>query len=190
MKLMNVILALCIGVSFSFAGIFGSDKSPDEQRAEALNMSHKTLEELYGYAPSSRREVTRAYGYAVFSSTGIHVLILSNENGSGVAHDNKTGKNIYMNMLSLGTGFGLGVKEFHAIFIFEDKSAFDNFVTNGWTAGAQVDVAAQVKDQNQAAANAAIDVMPGVLLYKMTDTGLALQATIQGYKYWRDSSLN
>lgn len=47
--------------------------------------------------------------------------------GRGVAHNNKTGKNTYMKMVSGGVGFGLGVKDFRAIFVFETKEAFDFF---------------------------------------------------------------
>ena len=40
------------------------------------------------------------------------------------------------------------------------------------------------------ALNAAITVEPGVRIYKLTKNSLALQATIQGTKYWRDQDLN
>ena len=36
----------------------------------------------------------------------------------------------------------------------------------------------------------ALDVMPDVKVYQLTETGLALQATLQGTKYWRDGDLN
>ncbi|HZW26087.1 MAG TPA: hypothetical protein VFF26_11435 [Gallionella sp.] len=36
----------------------------------------------------------------------------------------------------------------------------------------------------------AITVAPGVELYQLTETGLALQATIQGTRYFKDKELN
>lgn len=36
----------------------------------------------------------------------------------------------------------------------------------------------------------AIDIAPGVKLYQLIEYGLALQATIQGTKFWRDDELN
>ena len=36
----------------------------------------------------------------------------------------------------------------------------------------------------------AIEVSPGVKLFQLTESGLALQATIQGTKYWKDKDLN
>ena len=36
----------------------------------------------------------------------------------------------------------------------------------------------------------AVDVAPGIKLYQLTETGLALQATIQGTKFWKDDELS
>jgi hypothetical protein len=33
-------------------------------------------------------------------------------------------------------------------------------------------------------------VAPGIKLYQLTQTGLALQATIQGTKFWKDDELS
>jgi hypothetical protein len=33
-------------------------------------------------------------------------------------------------------------------------------------------------------------VIPGVEIYQITKNGLALQATLQGTKYWKDRDLN
>jgi hypothetical protein len=36
----------------------------------------------------------------------------------------------------------------------------------------------------------AISVAPGVWVYQLTETGLALQATLQGTKYYKNDDLN
>ena len=36
----------------------------------------------------------------------------------------------------------------------------------------------------------AVDVAPGIKLYQLTQQGLALQATIQGTKFWKDDELS
>lgn len=36
----------------------------------------------------------------------------------------------------------------------------------------------------------AADVIPGVRIYQLTDSGLMAQAMLQGTKYWRDDTLN
>ena len=66
---------------------------------------------------------------------------------------------------------------------------FDDFVNEGWEANAQADAAAKSDDKG-GAVGGAITVAPGIRLYQFTQTGLALQATIQGTKYWKDEDLN
>jgi len=187
MKLVKLFLVMVTTITM-FSG-FWSGKSDMELRQDRLNTSKETLGLVYKYAPDSRQMIANAYGYATFSNLGVNLILLSAEGGKGVAHNNQTGQNIYMNMASGGVGFGLGVKDFRIIFIFENKKVFDNFVTNGWEANAQADAA--IKAGNEGGAlNAAITVEPGVRIYKLTQNGLALQATIQGTKYWKDGDLN
>jgi len=187
MKNIKIIMALALAVVM-FSG-FWSGKSRNELRQERIQSSQATLKALYKYAPKAKMMVQNSYGYATFSNVGINLVLLSAEGGIGLAHNNKTSKNIYMNMGSGGAGFGLGVKDFRAIFLFENKKVFDNFVNHGWEANAQADAAAKVK-KSGGALNAAVTVAPGIRLYKLTQNGLALQATIQGTKYWKDGDLN
>jgi len=188
-------LKLLVGLAavvVMFSGFFGGEKSKDEiqkARQEIQKMSRETLQMLYKYAPEARNQIKNAYGYATFSNLGVNLFLVSTENGSGLAHDNKTGKDIYMKMFSGGVGVGLGVKDFRIVFVFDNKKAFYNFVNSGWEANAQADAAAK-SDKKGAAASAAVTVAPGVHLYKLTKNGLALQATIQGTKYWKDDELN
>jgi lipid-binding SYLF domain-containing protein len=94
-----------------------------------------------------------------------------------------------MKMASGGLGIGLGVKDFRGIFVFTSRDALEQFVNSGWDASAQADAAAKAGDKGAAWAGA-VDVAPGVKLYQITENGLALQATIQGTKYWKDAELN
>ncbi|MDP3466140.1 MAG: hypothetical protein Q8R86_10275 [Sulfuricurvum sp.] len=171
-----------------FSG-FWSGKTVDQQRADRLQSSNETLQLLYKHAPEAKEMIANSYGYAAFSNVGVNLVLLSAEGGTGVAHDNKTGKKTYMNMASGGVGFGLGIKDFRAIFLFENKAVFDRFVNEGWEANAQADAAAKLADKGDAI-NLAITVAPGIRLYKLTQNGLALQATIQGTKYWKDAEMN
>ncbi len=86
------------------------------------------------------------------------------------------------------SGF-MGIKDFNIIFIFDNKTVFDDFQNSGWEANAQADAAAKSGDKGDDI-TAAMTVAPGVHLYKMTETGVALQATVQGTKYWKDEDLN
>ncbi len=188
LKLLTALLAVVL----MFSGFFGGDKSKEEikkARQEIQKMSRETLQLLYKHAPEARSRIKHAYGYATFSNVGINVFLLSTENGSGLAHNNKTGKDIYMKMFSGGVGLGLGVKDFRIVFIFDNKKVFDEFINSGWEANAQADAAAKAEEKG-GAASGAFTVAPGVHIYKLTKNGLALQATIQGTKYWKDDELN
>jgi lipid-binding SYLF domain-containing protein len=174
---------------FLLTGLFHGKKDPEKERQEILKMRQETLASLYNHVPVAEKEISDALGYAVFSNTGINILVVSTANGAGVAHNKNTGEDIFMKMFSAGAGVGIGVKDFRGIFIFTTQEAFDVFVSEGWQAGAQADAAAKSDEEGEAMAMA-IDVGPGIKLYQITAKGLALQATIQGTKYWKDEDLN
>jgi len=186
---MHILAAVTVGIFLSgFAGLAVA-ASPEEQRKEIRKMRSETLAKLYKVHPLAKGDIQKAVGYTVFSNIGINLIFLSAAGGSGVAHDNRTGKDTYMKMISGGVGFGLGVKDFRGIFVFSTAKAFKQFVESGWAADAQADAAAKSGEKGGAAAGA-ITVAPGVDLYQLTETGLALQATIQGTKYYKDDELN
>ncbi len=164
-------------------------ESPAQKRAEVQKMRAETLARLYKYYPAAKARIANAYGYAVFSNAGINVILISVAGGRGVAHDNKTGRNHYMRMISGGIGPGIGAKDFRGIFVFESKRAFDKFVTEGWEAGARAEAMAKA-DNKGGAAEAAVTVARDVKFYQLTEAGLSLEATIQGTKYFKDGDLN
>ena len=186
---MNILAALAVGILFSgFSGLAAA-ASPQEKKKEILKMRSETLAKLYKVHPLAEGDIKKAVGYAVFSNVGINLILLSAAGGTGVAHNNRTGKDIYMRMISGGVGFGLGVKDFRGVFVFTTDKAFRQFVESGWAADAQADAAAKSGTKGGALAGA-VTVAPGVDLYQLTETGLALQATIQGTKYFKDDELN
>lgn len=170
------------------AGLARAD-SAAEKRAEINKMRRETLARLYKLHPGAQGAVQKAAGYAVFSNVGINLILLSAAGGSGVARNNKTGKDTYMKMVSGGLGFGLGVKDFRGVFVFATTDKLESFINSGWEASAQADAAAKAGDKGGALAGA-VTVAPGVTLYQITENGLALQATIQGTKYFKDDDLN
>lgn len=162
--------------------------SPSEQRAAIQKMETDTLSRLYKEKPDTRREIQESAGYAVFTNGELAIMWLSGGYGHGVAHS-KAGQSIYMQMAKAGIGLGLGVKDFNTVFVFHDADAFRKFTTTGLDLSGTADVAAKSGTKGDAASGAA-DVIPGVRIYQMTDSGLMAQAMLQGTKYWRDDSLN
>ena len=163
--------------------------TPAEKRAETRKTRAETLARLYKVHPAAKAKVQNAYGYAVFSNVGVNLIFLSAAAGSGVARNNKTGKDIYMKMVSGGIGLGLGLKDFRGVFVFSTLKAFNNFVDSGWEAGAHADAVAKTSRKG-GSAEGAVTVAPGMELYQLTEAGLALEATIQGTKYYKDDDLN
>ena len=164
-------------------------ESVAEKRAEVRKMRSETLAKLYKYYPNAKGKIGSAYGYAVFSNAGVNLLFASIAAGRGIARDSKTGKDIFMKMGSAGVGLGLGIKDFRGIFIFKSKKAFDDFVNDGWEGGAHADAVAKGGGKG-GSAEGAITVSKDMELYQLTETGLALEATIQGTKYFKDGDLN
>jgi len=164
-------------------------QSVAEKRAEIQKMRSETLARLYKTHPASKAKIASSYGYAVFSNAGINLIFASIAAGRGIARDNKAGRDIYMKMGSAGVGLGIGVKDFRGIFIFKTKKAFDDFINDGWEGGAHADAVARGGGKG-GSAEGAITVSKDMELYQLTETGLALEATIQGTKYFKDGDLN
>ena len=186
MKYLNVFFV----VLFSLVMIScAKDVTPDEERSALLTESQNTLSMLYKAHPQAQGQISGAYGYATFQNFGLNLFFVSTERGSGIAHNNSSGKSTYMNMFSGGVGVGLGVKDFRAIFIFDNQEVFNSFIEDGWEANAQADAAAKSEEKG-GAYDGAVDFGSGMTLYKLTKSGLAIQATVQGTKYWKDDDLN
>jgi lipid-binding SYLF domain-containing protein len=164
------------------------DTAQDKRQA-AQKMRSDTLAELYELEPQAREQIGKAVGYGVFSNVGIYLVVLSAGNGYGVVEDNETGAVHHMKMATGGLGLGLGVKDFRGVFVFTSREALDRFVESGWDASAQADAAAKSEEKGDAWAGA-VDIADGIKLYQITKNGLALQATIQGTKYWKDDELS
>ena len=131
----------------------------------------------------------RAAGYAVFTNTGLKILIAGGGRGKGVAVDNKTRRETFMKMLEVQAGLGFGIKKVRLVWVFDTPEAFNNFINAGWEFGAQATAAAEVQGKGPGLAGA-VSVSPGVWVYQLTDTGLALELTAKGTKYYRDDDLN
>lgn len=188
----NCVLAMLsiflLAIPMSGFALFGKD-SPDKQRKELQDERKAVLDKLYTLKPASRNELESAKGYAVFSSIGINVLLVSTERGGGILRDNRNGKDTYMKMFSAGGGMGMGVKDFSVIFVFHTLEAMAGFQESGWDFSGQADANAKSGDQGMGI-EAAATVMPGTTVYQLTEAGLALQATLQGTKFWANEDLN
>ena len=119
-----------------------------------------------------------------------------------------------MCMASIGGGLGLGVKDYRILFVFKKKETMERFINEGWQIGGSADAAAKAGNKgaavgesanvsvstkganasvaggSQSVAGKAMQAAPDMEVYQFTKSGIALQATIQGTKYWTDKGLN
>ena len=162
--------------------------TPSAKRQAILDMKQDVLTELYKVNVGAKAQVASAPGYAVFSNANINLIFASFSGGQGVVKDNSSGKHTYMKMGEAGIGLGLGVKDFRAVFVFHNRDALNRFINSGWEFGGHADAAAKAGDKGAAVGGEAL--LDGVSIYQMTESGLALQATVKGTKYWKDAELN
>ncbi len=160
----------------------------EEKRDGIQQMKSEVLSELYAAKPSVQSQVSSAAGYGVFSNANVYVIIASFGGGYGVVHNNRTGTDTYMKMGEAGVGIGAGVKDYRLVFVFHTEEALDYFVTHGWSFGGQADAAAKAGEKGGAVGGEI--VVNNMTVYQLTESGLALQATVKGTKFWVDHSLN
>jgi lipid-binding SYLF domain-containing protein len=172
-----------------FSNIFGNDKTVAEQRQEILKKSDDTLKALYQVQPNAKELIAKSVGYATFSNFGMKILIAGGGTGSGVVIDKAPSKTVFMNMAEVQAGLGLGIKSFQNVFVFQTQSALNDFVNSGWTFGGQVTAAAKYEANGNAYQDASV-VAPGVLMYQLTDSGIAAEITGKGSKYYKNTDLN
>ena len=165
------------------------DSKTEKKQLEVRTMTQETLQTLYRVDPKAKLIVEHAAGYAVFSNLGVKILVAGSGNGKGMAVDNKSKRETFMKMIELQAGFGMGLKKFRVIFVFDNPRAFNSFVNSGWQCGGQTTIAAKAGDQGGAMAGAA-SMSDGVWMYQLTEKGLAVEITAKSTKYYKDADLN
>ena len=164
------------------------DGTVAEKRQAILDMQQNALARLYTEKPDTRSQVRDAAGYAVFTNANINVIFFAAGTGYGVVNNQITGTKSYMNMAEGGVGLGLGAKDYRVVMVFHTQKAMSYFIENGWTVGGNADAAAKAGNKGMSAEGEGY--LGNVTVYTMTESGLALQATVKGTKFWVDKELN
>ena len=185
------LLMLCINqpVFAQFANPFASSKTVAQQKEEILKKNQQILKNLYAVEPKAKELIEKAAGYATFSNFGMKILIAGGGTGTGVVINKSNSKPVYMDMAEVQAGLGIGIKSTQTIFVFQNETVLNNFVNSGWTFGGQMTAAAKYEKNGDAYQDATI-VSDGILMYQLTDSGLAAEVTGKGTKYYKDSNLN
>ena len=195
MRSMMAAIAVSLCAALGLAGIGGdaaaamSAKEKDKARADINKASASTLNALYKAVPSSRKVVEGSAGYATFSNFGLKILVAGSGSGKGLAVNKKSGKQTYMKMLEVQAGLGIGVKKFRVVWVFASEDLLNKFINSGWETGGQATAGAKAGGKGDAY-QGAIQVSNGVWIYQLTDTGVAVELTAKGTKYYKDGDLS
>ena len=188
----SLLMLTCLCISFAVGCRSPKGASVKEKRSYVLQMKRETLAELYKEHPDAKAHVARAPGHAVFSLVGSKILMLATGNGFGVATDAKTGRNTFMRMVEVGGGVGIGYKVYKAVYVFNDKEAFQTFLDGRWQAAGDADAEAKYQGQGGGASAALTtdELTSPVTVYQFTNAGVTLSAVATGTRYYEDEELN
>jgi len=181
-------LLVFVALFISGCASTGSDSTPQEKRQQVLKMKDEVLTQLFKDKPDVREQINASEGYAVFSNANVNLIFFAAGGGYGVVKNMKSGEYTYMNMAEGGLGLGLGAKDYRIVMVFHNKRALNRFIESGWTFGGNADAAAKASDKGGSVEGEAY--YGDVTVYSFTETGLALQATVKGTKFWKDKELN
>jgi lipid-binding SYLF domain-containing protein len=216
MKTKNILFSLqvllcLLFVAPAFAGIFGQDETPEEERKQIQAERVEVLKKVSAEYPELQKKVAAAPGYATFSAVNMNLLLLSTSKGTGIVVDNEKNREIYMKVLALAGGIGAGLKDLNILIIFNEYETLEQFVTSGWQFGAQADaalksgekgaelgesvsMAAPTEDGVDTSMSSGLSGVTNVEvpmeIYKITEAGISAQATIGGVKFSPDEDLN
>jgi len=187
MKITYRILSLLLIVVVTACASMGSGTKEEKQQA-IRTMKDSVLTQLFKTKTDTRTQLKSAPGYAVFSNVNVNVIFIAAGTGFGLVKDNSSGKYTYMNMAEGGLGFGAGVKDYRIVMVFHSQEAMRQFVESGWTFGGNADAALKANDKGGAVQGETY--FGNVTVYTFTESGIALQATVKGTKFWVDGALN
>ncbi|WP_411704473.1 YSC84-related protein [Edaphovirga cremea] len=191
-------LIILIALGF-LAGCSAKGNTDNQKRHTIQEQRNSALTTLFKQYPQTRSEIQHAAGYAVFSNTSNKILVVGFGNGYGVVKDNQSGKYTYMKMAQAGAGFGIGFKQGQIVMIFHTRAALESFIAHGIVIGGDAGAAAKYgkdgvvsPDASSLASNTvrSMGLKTAVSVYSLTENGLAIQAMVNGYKYWPDDELN
>ncbi len=190
----KLFLALCLSTAVACSAALpasAADTPADKakERKELRTMCDSALEVLYKEKPALRNQIKKAAGYGCFSNFGV-TIIVGGAGGSGLVHDNKTSKDVYMNMGQASAGLDLGVKDYREVLVFHDAETLKKFVDSGWQFSSTAQATAVSSEGGGQKEKTETSEYNPIDIYPMTKTGLALGISFGGRKYWKSDTLN
>lgn len=189
MSIRKLFIGVTVAVCFlaSGGGALAADKAKNQ--AEVREKAQQALEGFYKADAGLKGQVEQAAGYAVFTTYGLSFLV-GGAGGKGLAHNNKTGKDTFMDLALASAGIQIGASETRYLFIFTDAKALQEFIDKGWTAGGAASAAAGAGEDHTVGSGTGEFAGGRGRLYTLTKAGLQAGGAVQGTKAWKDKKLN
>jgi len=109
------------------AGLFSAKGDTVAEKQQTVRkQSEEILAKLYATHPDAKQKIENAVGYGAFNNKNLNLFLLSSGHGYGMVKD-KSGKETFMAMGSLGGGIGLGAKDLSVVFIFKNADVMKKF---------------------------------------------------------------
>jgi hypothetical protein len=159
-----------------------------QKREATLKMSKAGLDALIKQKPEVHKEIERAAGYAVFTTTNVNVVLLVLARGEGVLFDKRRKEPIFMQALKTGEGLGAGYQDQYQVAIFKTPGAIDQFLLtsiDGRRGGIDVDA-----NFSAGSGGTIRSFNPEITFYTVGLSGYDLQANYGGTLYLVDQQLN
>ncbi|MFZ4480118.1 MAG: YSC84-related protein [Rhodoferax sp.] len=187
MKLKQMLTAATVILSLLTGSAFAAG-SKAEKQAELRSATQKSVEKFYKADPKLQGEVKNAAGYAVFTTYGLS-FVIGGAGGKGLAHDNKTGKDVFMAMAQASAGPQIGLSESETLIIFKSAKGMQQFVDKGWTIGTGGSLQVGAGGKSAGPAEGAVQ-NADASYFTLTKNGIGVGIAADGTKFWKDDELN
>lgn len=121
------------------AVLSGCTSIPVDQRAEIRAGidadAAETLQRMLEHEPGFREKLQAAEGCFITRLSATKVPIVGGGYGMGVLYEKGTGHRTYMNVTRTELGVGLGIGQFRAVLLLEDKETLEDFRGGIWRTG-------------------------------------------------------
>ncbi|HWV37336.1 MAG TPA: hypothetical protein VN033_02550 [Vulgatibacter sp.] len=151
-----------------------------QKEAEADKRLHAdvvaTLERMKAKDPSLKKQLEKAYGYAVYPTVGRASLVLGCSYGKGEVF--KQGKQVgFAGLMQITVGVQVGGQTYSQLVLFQDEAAFKRFKEG--KVGFAANLSAVIVKAGAAATN---NYKQGMQVYVHSEGGMAIEAVIGGQK--------
>ncbi|HEX6019431.1 MAG TPA: YSC84-related protein [Burkholderiaceae bacterium] len=186
MKIRGLLGFGVLSLALLAGGAFADDKAA--KQAEVVKSTQAALARFYKEKPDLKAAVAKAPGYGIFTTYGVSFLI-GGAGGTGLVHDNKTGKNTFMSVGSASAGLQLGASQTEMLFVFKTQAAMNRFIEKGWEATGTATASAGASGA-MAGGGRGETALQDADTYTLTKNGLEVGVAAGGSKFWKDKDLN